>query len=107
MLKSGWYPAVCEHRWLCSRLLRCATMTAKQPCLKDHRIRGRLSSHDQLEWRGWILFNMEQGPTVGDFGLFRRLNILDKHHGAHLCLAGLAVTASQAPWVRCPDPLRE
>ena len=49
------------------------------------------------------MFNMEQGPTVV-FGLFRRLNILDKHRGAHLRLAGLAVTASPGALGALPGP---
>jgi hypothetical protein len=45
------------------------------------------------------LFKMERDPTVSDLGcrpsgLFHRLNVLDKHRGGHLCLAGVVVTTS-------------
>jgi len=47
---------------------------------------------------------MEQGPTVGDFGVFCQLNILDKHRDAHLRLVGLAVTASLGALGALPGP---
>ena len=47
---------------------------------------------------------MERGPTVGDFGLFRRLIILDKHCGAHFHLAGLAMTVSLGALGALPGP---